>query len=83
MCVCVIFNFGTSRTMFSQKGGICNGFEFVNNTSSSTTSVMYCISLDFRPSVMEVFSNAVGALHPPLSVGWNWLKLERTGLIEL
>ena len=27
MCVCVIFNYGTSRTMFSQKGGVCNGFE--------------------------------------------------------
>ena len=53
MCVCVIFNFGTSRTMFSQKGGVCNGFEFVNNTSSSTTCFKCCVSLDFRPSVME------------------------------
>ena len=26
---------------------------FVNNTSSSTTCCKYCISLDFRPSIME------------------------------
>ena len=26
---------------------------FVNNTSSSTTCFKYCISLDFRPSIME------------------------------
>ena len=64
MCVCVIFNFGTWRTMFSQKGGVCNGFEFVNNTSSSITCFKYCVSLDFI-MVMEVSSNAVSAL-PPL-----------------
>ena len=29
VCVChIIVNFGTSRMMFSQKGGVCNGFEF-------------------------------------------------------
>ena len=29
VCVCcIIVNFGTLRTMFSQKGGVCNGFEF-------------------------------------------------------
>ena len=66
MCVCVIFNFGRSKTMFSQKGVVCNEFEFVNNTSSSTTCFKYCVSLDFIPSVMEVSSNAVSALHPPL-----------------
>ena len=61
--------------MFSQKGEICNGFKFVNNTSSSTKCFKYCISLDFRPSVMEVSSNTVSALHPPLS----WLKLAEAG----
>ena len=52
--------------MFSQKGGVCNGFKFVNNTSSSTTCFKYCVRLDFRPLVMEVSSNAVSTLHPPL-----------------
>ena len=66
MSVCVIFNFGTSRMMFSQKGGVCNGFKFVKNTSSSTTCFKYCVSLDFRPSVMEVSSNTVSTLHPLL-----------------
>ena len=28
MCVCVIFNFGTSRTMFSQKGEHVTGSNF-------------------------------------------------------
>ena len=28
VCVCcIIVNFGTSRTMFSLKGRVCNGFE--------------------------------------------------------
>ena len=26
---------------------------YVNNTSSSTTCFKYCVSLDFRPSIME------------------------------
>ena len=55
----------------------CNGFEFVNNTSSSTTCFKYCVSLDFRPSVMEVSSNAVSALHPLLwLVGTGWSRRE-------
>ena len=67
--------------MFSQKGGVCNGFEFVNNTSSSTTCFKYCVSLDFRPSVMEVSAMEL-ALYTHCS-GWLELAEERTGLIEL
>ena len=77
MCVCVIFNFGTLRTMFSQKGGVCNGVEFVNNTLSSTTCFKYCVSLDFRPSVMESSSNAVSALHQSL-----WLAVSSSSWRE-
>ena len=75
MCVCVIFNFRTSRTMFSQKGGVCNGFEFVNNTSSSTTCFKYCVSLDFRPSVMEFPARQL-ALYTNRS---GWLELAEAG----
>ena len=43
--------------MFSQKGEYVTGLNFeitfVNNTSSSTMCFKYCISLDFRPSIME------------------------------
>ena len=44
--------------MFSQKGEYVTGsnfkITFVNNTSSSTRCFKYCISLNFRPSIMEL-----------------------------
>ena len=61
-----IIKFIEGKFYFEGRACYCNGFEFVNNTSSSTTCFKYCISLDFRPSVMEVSSNAVSTLYPPL-----------------
>ena len=43
----------STRIQASTVTGLNFEITFVNNTSSSTTCFKYCISLDFRPSIME------------------------------
>ena len=69
--------------MFSQKGGVCNGFEFVNNTSSSTTCFKYCVSLDFRPSVMEFPTRHLALCNHVYLSGCSQFKQVGTGSNQL
>ena len=67
VCVCcIIVNFRTLRMMFSQKGGVCNGFEitFVSEKHVVEDDMLFTNHLvgkqEITAEVMECYHSAQG-----------------------
>ena len=73
MCVCVIFNFGTLRMVFSQKGEYVTGLRFeITSRKSMWVRMIYCLQIIWQENENE----GHGVL--PFHIRRTWFRLAAT-----